>query len=1457
MSWTTRLSQERKDGSQDDEGGGFFWDPPPSKNRDTKSYNNVRELEERLCQATVRARELEMELEKYRDIVDKKEEITDGHQKAELMRTKQDMVNRIIQIGEKGREAERNMKKLQLDESAFVNDFRAAISKLNSSEQINLVRCALNALELENGACESHDNNEKLDIGRKKNLISQYNHIEESANINGVYDKRETELQNKIQKLEEENKSLSVSIDELDQQHAQSIEKILTLKDELQKKHQCLQVAYETLYVDYNAIQEKIKMLENESTKEKISLEATEQNGTILNLKLATEDKNNQTEQLTMEKKINQIIKNYTDTEVQTEDNNEVDNNVVLNEIAQKVNEIIKNTHIHLEEGETIFEATAKHCIEAEWKIDMLERQLTGLSSELRDTNEIRDSLQMDFDEQQSTIESLEMEIQHMKSNLPSIPEASEERVATLEVETESMAQEIKRLQCEYDTLRNKNSELITSMSNMEGSLRNQENLEAEVRNIKQQLEIAQQQLAGASKNVENNENMMEDLSRRLHSSLDENTELRKKIDNLESRDKQMQEELNVYIEKCKGLDENLELIEELKLDINNVRKELKNSAENTKRLEKELAFADDAKKEIERDILSLSQEKEQLEMEFAMLKKCGSVDEDSEILKDLRSQLESANREKDDLEYDLMNMRKELDLALSESSKRDSLCNELITENERLIKENNIVLEQMGSVTNEWQERLELLQTEMNLLQQEHSILQEEATADKLELAEIRRKTEQLEEKSINIEKNFHASKSECEILKSDCENLRSRANMVTELESELQRMQIIENKLVASANETEELKQKLISLQDESNELTVIREKYLNLKEQLKNTRDLEEKLKNSENRCQQLEDQLAVLTSDHQNLLTSKLTDEENQQIRKTLEKKMAELELLIEEKNQLSEKLIACQRDLQSAIDNSKESADMAKETIETLSQIIKQKDQEIESVKSTMASDLEQKMVINESNLTSLNVERDELVKLVQIKHNESLQYHAEIQRMTQLFNDQASALQTAVAERESYENLLKQKEADILWGQNELQVVRQRLKNFEESMNHGETCNIVEHSIQISQVAVLNEKCNAMEAALIKEQSSNRILQSQLTDSQQRESAAAKELERLRSHLVEMEENYTEEALLIEQSKKELETKLLQAEETLKNSSTVYTSANIRANQQVETLQQQMTLIIQQRDEIQNKLSIAEDKVLRHAASLMNLQIVLEQFQRDKESDIQNATSKIREQLKDSHKKQEELNAEIINLKEQLAEAKECLLAASRLSQQLNKKSERIQELNDEVAKLTELVNTAEQRIEEAKQSGEGKVDKSLIKNLLLGFLASSNSDKLSVLRVFATVLDFNEMERDKAGLNHPTAHGGWFSGLLSSGGTPTKDQEASLSAAFVRFLESESKPMPPIPPLPISNTPISRPGHSRQHSSSSTQSGLLLSNMSLPSFPDFIPSRNTGSILKEVLKDS
>lgn len=65
---------------------------------------------------------------------------------------------------------------------------------------------------------------------------------------------------------------------------------------------------------------------------------------------------------------------------------------------------------------------------------------------------------------------------------------------------------------------------------------------------------------------------------------------------------------------------------------------------------------------------------------------------------------------------------------------------------------------------------------------------------------------------------------------------------------------------------------------------------------------------------------------------------------------------------------------------------------------------------------------------------------------------------------------------------------------------------------------------------------------------------------------------------------------------------------------------------------------------------------------------------------------------------------------------------------------------------------------------------------RALVKNLVIGYVSSSPADRLSVLRVLATVLDFNETERDKTGLNSPAASGSWFAGLLGNvSGTPSK----------------------------------------------------------------------------------
>ncbi|CAG2068818.1 unnamed protein product, partial [Timema podura] len=71
----------------------------------------------------------------------------------------------------------------------------------------------------------------------------------------------------------------------------------------------------------------------------------------------------------------------------------------------------------------------------------------------------------------------------------------------------------------------------------------------------------------------------------------------------------------------------------------------------------------------------------------------------------------------------------------------------------------------------------------------------------------------------------------------------------------------------------------------------------------------------------------------------------------------------------------------------------------------------------------------------------------------------------------------------------------------------------------------------------------------------------------------------------------------------------------------------------------------------QHRDDIQQKLSAAEDQVHKHSAALRNLQAVLEQFQKDKERELMSATDNLKQQLQASHNKQYELYSEITSLK--------------------------------------------------------------------------------------------------------------------------------------------------------------------------------------------------------------
>ena len=67
-------------------------------------------------------------------------------------------------------------------------------------------------------------------------------------------------------------------------------------------------------------------------------------------------------------------------------------------------------------------------------------------------------------------------------------------------------------------------------------------------------------------------------------------------------------------------------------------------------------------------------------------------------------------------------------------------------------------------------------------------------------------------------------------------------------------------------------------------------------------------------------------------------------------------------------------------------------------------------------------------------------------------------------------------------------------------------------------------------------------------------------------------------------------------------------------------------------------------------------------------------------------------------------------------------------------------------------------------KLSESSQSD--KIEKSLIKSLLIGYVVSSNpNDKNQVLRMISSVLDFSQSESDKVGLNKQQSS--WLGGIL------------------------------------------------------------------------------------------
>ncbi|KAH8420325.1 hypothetical protein KR009_009212 [Drosophila setifemur] len=485
----------------------------------------------------------------------------------------------------------------------------------------------------------------------------------------------------------------------------------------------------------------------------------------------------------------------------------------------------------------------------------------------------------------------------------------------------------------------------------------------------------------------------------------------------------------------------------------------------------------------------------------------------------------------------------------------------------------------------------------------------------------------------------------------------------------------------------------------------------------------------------------------------------------------------------------------------------------------------------------------------QQSLDSLGQEKQELIKALQQKHLENTQYYAEIQRL------------------QPFEGQLK-----------EFAKEREKLQD---------------------QISFLKEKSDILTTNLLTEQTNQRLLQQQQAEQVEQQANVQRDLERLRAHLLEMEEQHTQEQVELQRDLEQAQSRRAQLEHEVSKSSTAYTSASIRANQQAETLQAQHGLLQQQRDELLAKLGQYEDRELKQQAALTNLQCALEQFQNDKEHDIQLATLRIKREMQGQLERQGQLQAEMGALQQQLADANQGLRAAARLSDQLEAGQQTIAVLRDEVESLKEANGQLEKRLNSSESSQTDKIDKSLIKSLLIGYVVSGHAgDKQQVLRMISSVLDFSAQESDKVGLNRQQSS--WLGSILGGGhtsGGSARGNNDNLVQAFVQFLEQESQPQTQVQNRPMllsmagqvdmatSSTAIATATATATTSTSTSTSSLSTlppqgaqtpqSHQDVQEAPsgsgsgsgspqslaggssEFAPSRNSSSILKDILSDS
>lgn len=306
-----------------------------------------------------------------------------------------------------------------------------------------------------------------------------------------------------------------------------------------------------------------------------------------------------------------------------------------------------------------------------------------------------------------------------------------------------------------------------------------------------------------------------------------------------------------------------------------------------------------------------------------------------------------------------------------------------------------------------------------------------------------------------------------------------------------------------------------------------------------------------------------------------------------------------------------------------------------------------------------------------------------------------------------------------------------------------------------------------------------------------------------------------KELKRLRTHLIQVEEQHTQEALHSDHRESQLKQQLKVLEEKLAKNSSQEMEQNFQAQYQVDLLQQEIEKVNNEKDTVLLELSHTKEECKQNISAIQNLQAVLEHFQRDQSAEVNISLIEKEKELELVRKECEQLREQQLILESASHDASIATESLTSLQEEIKMKNERIVKMSAELEKYQVTLNKSKLKIEQMSSEEESKVDRSLVRNLFLTYLSSQNK-KEEIYQLICKILDISQQELDKSlGRKNSWLSRIWQSQTPSTPVSPVAtSNEQSFSKLFVTFLETESAPTPTkAPPLhPPETTPSTHP---------------------------------------------